>query len=215
MSIYRGINKLAPGTLLECGEDGEVKHTAYWSLSEVAARGQASPLDVGDDAAQDMLESLLADAVRRRMVADVPLGMFLSGGIDSSTVAALMQANSAQPIRTFSIGFREPAYDEAAHAKQVAAHLGTEHTELYVTPAEAQAVIPESAAHLRRAVRRLFANPDLSRVGDDAAPRDRRAVRRWRRRGVRGLQQIRARPRARQDDPRPCRSRCGKRWPAR
>ena len=141
--IYRGINKLAPGTLLECGEDGEVKHTAYWSLSEVAARGQASPLDVADAAAQEMLESLLADAVRRRMVADVPLGMFLSGGIDSSTVAALMQANSARPIRTFSIGFREPAYDEAAHAKQVAAHLGTEHTELYVTPAEAQAVIPK------------------------------------------------------------------------
>ena len=117
--------------------------TAYWSLSEVAARGQASLLDVTDAAAQEMLESLLADAVRRRMVADVPLGMFLSGGIDSSTVAALMQANSARPIRTFSIGFREPAYDEAAHAKQVAAHLGTEHTELYVTPAEARAVIPK------------------------------------------------------------------------
>ena len=143
MSIYRGIDKLAPGTLLECGEDGEVRHAAYWSLSEVAARGQASPLDLSDDAAREMLESLLVDAVRRRMVADVPLGMFLSGGIDSSTVAALMQANSARPIRTFSIGFREPAYDEAAHAKQVAAHLGTEHTELYVTPAEARAVIPK------------------------------------------------------------------------
>ncbi len=142
MSIYRGVHKLAPGTLLECGKSGEVKHTVYWSLADVAARGQAEPLDLGDDAAQDMMESLLADAVRRRMVADVPLGMFLSGGIDSSTVAALMQANSAQPIRTFSIGFREPAYDEADHAKLVAAHLGTEHTELYVTPAEAQAVIP-------------------------------------------------------------------------
>jgi asparagine synthase (glutamine-hydrolysing) len=142
MSIYRGIRKLRPGTLLECREDGEVKETAYWSLSEVAARGQASLLDVPDAEAEEMLESLLADSVRRRMVADVPLGMFLSGGIDSSTVAALMQASSAQPIRTFSIGFHEPAYDEAAHAKKVAAHLGTEHTELYVTPAEAQAVIP-------------------------------------------------------------------------
>jgi asparagine synthase (glutamine-hydrolysing) len=77
------------------------------------------------------------------MVADVPLGMFLSGGIDSSTIAALMQANSARPIRTFSIGFREKGYDEAADAKRVAAHLGTEHTELYVTPAEARAVIPK------------------------------------------------------------------------
>ena len=143
MSIYRGIKKLAPGTLLEYGEGGEVRHTAYWSLSEVAERGQATLLDVSDAAAQEMLESLLADAVRRRMVADVPLGMFLSGGIDSSTVAALMQANSTRPIRTFSIGFHEPAYDEAGHAKQVAAHLGTEHTELYVTSAEAQAVIPK------------------------------------------------------------------------
>jgi asparagine synthase (glutamine-hydrolysing) len=143
MSIYRGIHKLAPGTLLECGEDGEDKHVAYWSLSEVAERGQASQLDVSDPTAVEMLESLLADSVRRRMVADVPLGMFLSGGIDSSTVAALMQANCPRPIRTFSIGFREPAYDEAAHSKQVAAHLGTNHTELYVTPAEAQAVIPK------------------------------------------------------------------------
>ncbi len=188
MSIYRGVHKLAPGTLLECGEDGEVKHTAYWSLADVAARGQASPLDLSDDAAQDMLELLLADAVRRRMVADVPLGMFLSGGIDSSTVAALMQANSAQPIRTFSIGFREPAYDEADHAKLVAAHLGTEHTELYVTAGRGASGHSQFTAHLRRAVRRLFANSDLLDVGDDAAPRDRRSVRRWWRRGVRGLQ---------------------------
>jgi asparagine synthase (glutamine-hydrolysing) len=143
MSIYRGIKKLAPGTLLECGEDGEAKHAAYWSLAEVAERGQASLLDVSDAAAEELLESLLADAVRRHMVTDVPLGMFLSGGIDSSTVAALMQAQSSQPIRTFSIGFREPAYDEAGHARQIASHLGTEHTELYVTPAEAQAVIPK------------------------------------------------------------------------
>lgn len=141
-SIYRGIGKLAPGTMLECGADGKVTHTAYWSLAEIAARGQAAPLDVADDAAQEILETLLGDAVRRRMVADVPLGMFLSGGIDSSTIATLMQASSGRPIRTFSIGFREPAYDEAAQAKRVAAHLGTEHTELYVTPAEAQAVIP-------------------------------------------------------------------------
>jgi asparagine synthase (glutamine-hydrolysing) len=190
MSIYREIKKLAPGTLLECGEDGEVRHTTYWSLSEVASRGQASLLDVSDAEAQEALESLLADAVRRRMVADVPLGMFLSGGIDSSTVAALMQANSARPIRTFSIGFCEPAYDEAAHAKLVATHLGTEHTELYVTPTEAQAVIPKLQDIYDEpfAVRRLIADPDLSRFGDDAAPRDGRALGRRRRRGVRRLQ---------------------------
>ena len=142
-SIYRGISKLAPGTLLEFGEDTEVQQTAYWSLAEVAERGQSSLLEIEDEAAVEMLEGLLTDSVRRRMVADVPLGMFLSGGIDSSTIAALMQASSAQPIRTFTIGFHEEGYSEAAHARKVAAHLGTEHTELYVTPTEAQAVIPE------------------------------------------------------------------------
>jgi asparagine synthase (glutamine-hydrolysing) len=143
MSIYRGIYKLEAGTLLECGDDGKIRTTPFWSLSEVAERGRADPLDVPDGSAQEAIESLLADAVRRRMVADVPLGMFLSGGIDSSTVAALMQAQSIRPIRTFSIGFRERGYDEAADAKRVAAHLRTEHTELYVTPSEARAVIPK------------------------------------------------------------------------
>jgi asparagine synthase (glutamine-hydrolysing) len=143
MSIYRGVQKLAPGTLLACGADGEVRTATYWSLEDVAKRGEADPLDVSDAAAQEAVETLLADAVRRRMVADVPLGMFLSVGIYSSSIAALMQENSARPIRTFSIGFREKGYDEAADAKRVAAHLGTEHTELYVTPAEARAVIPK------------------------------------------------------------------------
>jgi asparagine synthase (glutamine-hydrolysing) len=143
MSIYRGIKKLMPGTLLEYREEGGIRQETYWSLSDVAARGLAAPLDLSDASATETLEKLLGDAVRRRMVADVPLGVFLSGGIDSSTVAALMQANSARPIRTFSIGFHEPDYNEAANAKQVAAHLGTEHIELYVTPAEARAVIPK------------------------------------------------------------------------
>ncbi len=95
------------------------------------------------DEAADLLELRLREAVAGQMVADVPLGAFLSGGVDSSTVVALMQAQSSRPVRTFSIGFSEPDYDEARYAKRVAAHLGTEHTELYVTPQEALAVVPK------------------------------------------------------------------------
>src|SRR4029453_390216 len=107
--------------------------TRYWSLEDVAKRGEVDLLDVSDGAAQEEVESLLSDAVRRRMVADGPPGMFFAGGIDSSTIAALMQANSARPIRTFSIGSRERGYDEAADAKRVAEDLGTEHTARCVT----------------------------------------------------------------------------------
>jgi asparagine synthase (glutamine-hydrolysing) len=142
-SIYSAVSKLGPGTLLEYGPERGPEVQTYWSLNQVCENGQASLLNVSDEIAIDTLGSLLADTVRRHMVADVPLGMFLSGGIDSSTIAALMQASSPRPIRTFSIGFREQTYDEAQHAKHIAAYLGTDHTELYITPAEAQAVIPK------------------------------------------------------------------------
>ena len=142
-SIYKDIQKLEPGSLLEIRDDGETQCEKYWSLLDVATRGQAAPLDIDDEDACERLETLLTDAVTRRMVADVPLGVFLSGGIDSSTVTALMQANSPSPVKSFSIGFHEADYNEADQAKAVAAHLGTDHTELYVTAEEARAVIPK------------------------------------------------------------------------
>jgi asparagine synthase (glutamine-hydrolysing) len=142
-SIYRGIDKLAPGHIATIDEAGNIETSAYWRLADVAREGHASPLDVGDAEATHILEALLGDAVKRRLVADVPLGAFLSGGIDSSTVAAMMRANTTAPVRTYSIGFGEAGYDEAPHARAVAHHLGTEHTELYVSPREAEAVIPE------------------------------------------------------------------------
>ena len=144
-SIFRGINKLQPGHVLTW-VGGETKLEPFWSLRDVAKRGLADPLDIGDGEAIDTLDGLVRDAVRRRMVADVPVGAFLSGGIDSSAVVAAMQAESqaanSGPVHTYSIGMGEPGYNEAEHAKAIAKHLGTEHTELYVTPDDARAVIP-------------------------------------------------------------------------
>ena len=145
-SVLQGVRQLKPGTALEIAAEGSragepVEHV-YWDASGIAAR-QPRRLD-GDDPTGE-LEALLSDAVRRRMVADVPLGAFLSGGIDSSTVVALMQQNSMRPIKTFSIGFNEPRYNEAPFAKAVAEHLGTDHTELYVEPDAALQLIPELA----------------------------------------------------------------------
>ncbi|MEA5571822.1 asparagine synthase (glutamine-hydrolyzing) [Calothrix sp. UHCC 0171] len=143
-SIYKGIYKLPPGTTLswQGGADHSLPQS-YWSIKAVAESGIADPFLGSEQDAINHLDSLLQDAVGLRMVADVPLGAFLSGGIDSSTVVALMQAQSCQPIKTFSIGFQEDTYNEAQYAKAVAQHLGTEHTELYVTPEEALATIPQ------------------------------------------------------------------------
>ena len=146
-SIYRGVRKLEPGTMLTIGAEGEERIEHFWNLPDIVRDGRASRLALGDAEATDQLESLLKDAVGRRMVADVPLGAFLSGGIDSSTVVALMQAQSDRPVRTFTIGFREPGYNEAEQAKAVARHLGTDHTELYVEPEHARAVIPQLPDH--------------------------------------------------------------------
>ncbi|KAF1695311.1 asparagine synthase (glutamine-hydrolyzing) [Pseudoxanthomonas koreensis] len=142
-SIHPGIAKLPPGTWLALSAgQRDAAPVAYWSLGEVAERGMASPFAGGDDEAVAQLEQLLGDAVRGQMVADVPLGALLSGGIDSTLITALMQARSARPVRTFTIGFEEGAYDEAAHARAVAAHLGTEHTELRLSADDALGLIP-------------------------------------------------------------------------
>jgi asparagine synthase (glutamine-hydrolysing) len=133
-SIYDGIRKLEPGTYatLEAGEKTP-RVQIYWSAREAVERGLQAPFEGTEEQALDAVESLLLDAVGLRMQADVPLGAFLSGGIDSTAVVALMQAQSSRPVRTFSIGFHEAGFDEAPFARRVAAHLGTDHTELYVT----------------------------------------------------------------------------------
>ena len=150
-SIYKGIHKLPPGCILSIkanGSDLPEKTTPkpYWSAKEIAEQGEADPFTGSEQDAVKQLDTLLRESVRLRMVADVPLGAFLSGGVDSSTVVALMQAQSSRPVKTFTIGFYEDEYNEAVSAKAVAAHLGTDHTELYVTPEEARAVIPKLPA---------------------------------------------------------------------
>ncbi|MGH8321796.1 MAG: asparagine synthase (glutamine-hydrolyzing), partial [Gammaproteobacteria bacterium] len=151
-SIYQSIYKLMPGTLLRVDLDlaatpaGVEALTAraetYWSAHTVAEAGSTGRKPMDAQEATQELDRLLRDSVALRMEADVPLGAFLSGGVDSSTVVALMQAQSARPVQTFSIGFHEADYDEAQHAKAVAHQLGTAHTELYVTPQQALDVIP-------------------------------------------------------------------------
>jgi asparagine synthase (glutamine-hydrolysing) len=142
-SIYQGIAKLEPGCLLTVSlAQPEPVVARYWSAAAVAVAGGAAPFAGTPAEAVDALEVLLKSAVQQQMMADVPLGAFLSGGVDSSTIVALMQAQSARPVKTFTIGFNEAGYDEAVHAKAVAKHLGTEHTELYVTSQQAMDVIP-------------------------------------------------------------------------
>jgi asparagine synthase (glutamine-hydrolysing) len=145
-TIYREAEKLAPGHILTLREGTAPLPKCFWDLRAIAVAGQRRN-DPAPDAneAIERLDALLRDSVGLRMIADVPLGAFLSGGIDSSTVVALMQAQSSRPVKTFSIGFHESGYDEAQCAKQVAAHLRTDHTEFYVEPRHALDVIPHLA----------------------------------------------------------------------
>jgi asparagine synthase (glutamine-hydrolysing) len=145
-SIYEGIRKLPPGMMLTVGAStARPEPTAYWHPKEVAEAGARAPLQGTEDEILDALHALLLDATGLRMEADVPLGAFLSGGVDSSLVVALMQAQTSAPVQTFTIGFEEAAYDEAQHASAVARHLRTDHTELYVTAAHAVELVPKLA----------------------------------------------------------------------
>ena len=143
-SIYRGIRKLVPGCYVNIvGRPESIEAPVrYWSLNEAAENGEKHRHRCSDADAVQMLEATLKNAVKQQMIADVPLGAFLSGGVDSSTIVALMQMQSPHPVRTFTIGFTEIAYNEALSAKAVAAHLGTKHTELYVSAEEAMGVLP-------------------------------------------------------------------------
>jgi asparagine synthase (glutamine-hydrolysing) len=148
-SIYRGIKKLPAASILKLPvplRESAFEAAApapYWELAEVARRGVLSPFRGSDAEAVDHLDALIGEAVGQQMVADVPLGAFLSGGIDSSTVVSIMQSRSSRPITTFSIGSDQPRFNEAEHAKRVARHLGTEHTERYVSSDEAMQVVPK------------------------------------------------------------------------
>ncbi len=146
-SIYRGIHKLPPGTFLQIHAGRkEALPMAYWSARVVAEAGQRTLFRGSDRDATDELERLMRQSIAGQMLADVPLGAFLSGGIDSTTVVALMQAQSAHSVKTFTIGFNEGGYNEAEHAHAVARHLGCEHTELYVSPQDAIDIIPSLSA---------------------------------------------------------------------
>ncbi|MFQ5451259.1 MAG: asparagine synthase (glutamine-hydrolyzing) [Nitrospinaceae bacterium] len=144
-SIYEGIYKLLPGTMLTV--DGSrpgvpLAPVTYWSAREAMERGMENPFQGSETEAIKQLDTLLRDAVKLRMISDVPLGAFLSGGVDSSLIVSLMQDQSSLPVRTFSIGFDDKDFNEAPHARAVAKYLGTDHTELYVTPETAMEIIP-------------------------------------------------------------------------
>jgi asparagine synthase (glutamine-hydrolysing) len=143
-SIFRDIQKLEPGTLLRVqASDKQLQQPLkFWALKDIAEVGQSDPFKGTDEEAVALLDFKLRDSVRLQQIADVPLGAFLSGGIDSTTIVALMQSISSRPVRTFTIGFEEDSYNEAEYARLVARHLGTDHTEFYATAKDAQAVIP-------------------------------------------------------------------------
>ncbi len=153
-TIYEGIHKLEPGCILKLDKPYDMDKaviTRYYDIREVALKGMRDPFKGTLSEAADRLDGLLRDSIRGQMLSDVPLGAFLSAGIDSSTVVSLMQQISSGKVRSFTIGMEDPKYNEAGYAKQIAQHLGTEHTELYITEDDAKSVIPKIA--------RMFGEP--------------------------------------------------------
>jgi len=142
-SIYQSVQKLMPGTILNWSPGTEPVIHQYWDIHAVARSGLEAPLICSEKEVVDQLETLLCSAVKCRMESDVPLGAFLSGGVDSSMIVALMQSQSTRPVKTFTIGFNNTGYDEAAYAASVARHLGTDHTELYVSETDALDLVPK------------------------------------------------------------------------
>lgn len=147
-SIYRGIYKLEAGTMLKIKfpyEKEDISVIPFWSMREAAKKGQENLFKGSEEEAAEELERLLKESIKEQMVADVPVGAFLSAGIDSSVIVALMQSLNSGKVRSFTIGMTEEGYNEAAAAKEIAKHLGTEHTEMYITEEDAVAVIPKLA----------------------------------------------------------------------
>ena len=143
-SIYRGLKKVLPGTMVVINDKYSTpKIVTYWSVAEAAKNGAANRCAEPTCDIIPKFEDLLRGSIQQQMIADVPFGAFLSGGIDSSTVVALMQAQSIQPIKTFSIGFSDPKFNEAIHARAVAKHLGTDHTDLYLDQNDVRDLVPK------------------------------------------------------------------------
>jgi asparagine synthase (glutamine-hydrolysing) len=147
-SIYKSIRKLPTGSWMELTEQHITARATpatglYWSAADAAISGAREPLKIDDVEAVDELERIVSEAVRGQMISDVPLGAFLSGGVDSSTIVAIMQRQSARPVRTFCIGFCDNRYDESLFARRVAAHVGTDHTEMIVGARELLETVPQ------------------------------------------------------------------------
>ena len=143
-SIYDKIRKLDPGSILVVGEDGEVKQQEwYWKIGDIAQKGQENKFRGSEEEAREELERKLKEVIKMQMLADVPVGAFLSAGIDSSTIVSLMKEVSSQTVKTFTIGVNDESYNEAKQASKIAEILGTDHTEMYITEGEAQKIVPK------------------------------------------------------------------------